>query len=76
MAKTETVEVACSVCGEMTDVSPSHAGKLGTSGVPAPKCHACRRPARDAEAQAAALAFVEQLGDSAVELGRTFAALR
>ena len=55
-----------SVCGEMTDVSPSHAGKLGTSGVPAPKCLACRRPARDAEAQAAALAFVEQLGDSAV----------
>ena len=42
----------------------------------APKCFECTRPARDAEAEAAALAWVEQLGERTVELERALAALR
>ncbi len=75
VAKKETVEVVCGVCGEPTDVSTGHALKFQAGNVPAPMCFACRRPERNAEAQAAALVFVEQLGEEAREFAGALAAL-
>ena len=43
--------------------------------VPAPRCFACKSPARAAEAEVEAAQFVELLGDSAEELARAVAAL-
>ena len=76
VAKTDTVELVCGVCGSPTDVSRGHALKVAAGSVPPPKCFECRRPERDAEAEAEAVAFVAALGDQAPELAGVVAALR
>lgn len=74
LARMERVEVVCSSCGEIMDVSPSHAEKLGSR--PAPRCASCKSPERAAAEDAEAARFVEGLGESARELAGALAALR
>ena len=66
LARKEPVEVVCSSCGEIMDVSPSHAEKLSSR--PAPRCASCKSPERAAQEDTEAARFVEQLGESAREL--------
>jgi hypothetical protein len=74
LARLERVEVVCSSCGEIMDVSPSHAEKLNSR--PAPRCASCKTPERAARQDAAAARFVEQLGEQARELAGALAVLR
>ena len=62
LAKAERVEFPCKVCGEATDVSPSHAEKVNRGAVALPICLDCRSPAKTAQADAEVAAFVEALG--------------
>ena len=75
-ARPEAIAVPCGVCGSPVDFTAGYAAQVIAGSRSAPRCFECTRPARDTEAEAAALAWVTQLGEQAVELGRTVAALR
>ncbi len=76
LAKTERVEVACRVCGEVIERSPSHAERALAGRVPLPLCEACRWPERSAREDDEAARFVASLGAQAREFAGAVAALR
>ena len=75
-ARAERVEFPCKVCGEVTDVSPSHAEKVNRGAVALPICLDCRSPAKTAQAETAIAAFIDALGDQVDEFSDVLAALR
>jgi hypothetical protein len=75
LVKSERVEVECRTCGAVTEVSRSYAQRLGGDRE-LPLCIDCQAPARTAEVEAEAVAWIRSLGGHAQELAGAVAVLR